>query len=715
MAENRRGRGCPAKQLRDGTTGGESVRYATPTNREPVVPLNASRLLRRGAGERLIPVPDETVRDLGIDAWLHTGRNAHAALRGTWGALTTDPDTWVARSAKLAVQRSWRGVQPGAMVAVDIETPGLDPLTINCVTVAWLETDGTLHSALLDASRRAEDGELLTWVLAAAGWWVYWNAPYDIAGLVPNGFTPPDQVRAKMLDGLVSARMIDTASKHSRSLEAAAKRYLGLSAVEGGMGSVFKAAGFATKEAGYLHMDIDRPTYRRGAMIDTAVTLRLWPVLTEAVADWLTHHRYPGYGATTREAAHRIHADSQRVHRIMAARGGAGIAVDTDYLDEYTDRMMGPLASAAATLTDAGIDPGNGQHLMRELDRRGLVPPGWKRTGTGKLSSAKEDLELLPGIELVAAHRFWKNTDRLLHQYMAKAAAQASRTGRCYPMFGTHGATATGRASYTGLELHQFSGAARGILIPDDRDREHGFASVDLSSIEPVTLANLAVDTAFLAPYERGEDLYYPMVDALGLPQALGFAAAPTEKDPTGRVRSRKVSKVVLLGIMYTMGAAKLAANLGLYLPDGSPDVERAKGLRQQVIDYLGAMSGYMRLTEHRARQYGHTVTVAGRVLSMEVYNGEVVSRKAVNAQVQGSAYDQLAYAKLLLDDLGLSQHIYLSMHDELVVSGNPEIAAEVQRALMTPHPGFEHWTKNRHTPVIRSDMQFNERWWSPD
>lgn len=661
----------------------------------------------------VIPIPDESTHDPTIGTWLHTGRNAHAALRGAWSTLGDDPDTWVRRSARTAVSRGWRGILPDAMIAVDIETPGLDPLTINCVTVAWLETDGTLHSALLDASRRADDGDLLSQVLGTAAWWVGHNTAYDVPGLVSHEWTTPEQVRTKLLDTLVGVRMIDTASKHARSLEACATTILHIPSIAGGMEAAFKAAGFANKDEGYRGMDIDRPTYRRGAMIDTAVTLRLWPKVAEAVAHYLTHHRYPGYGAASLDEAHAIHADSQRVHRIMAARGGAGIAVDLDYLDQYVDRVSAPMSAAESTLTAAGIDPGNGQHLVTELDRRGLLPPMWPRTKTGLLSATKDNLALLRGDELVDAHRLFSDTRRIRDQYMAKVAAQASRTGRMYPQFGTHGATATGRGSYTLVELHQFTGAARGVLIPDDHDREHGFASVDLSSIEPVTLANMAVDTAFLAPYERGEDLYYPMVDALDAPTRLGYTANPTDDDPTGRIRARKPIKQVLLGIMYTMGAPKLAASLGLYLPDGSPDVEQAKVLKQSVLDYLGAMSGYMRLVEHQARQYGHTVTIAGRVLSMEVFGGEVVSRKAVNAQTQGSAYDQLAWAKLQLDDLGLSEHIYLSMHDELVTSAAPEIRAEVQRAMMTPHPGFARWTKGRHTPIIRSDVATNERWWN--
>lgn len=684
-----------------------------------LAPADVAPLATRRSDLPAVVVPDETTCSPGLGMWMHTGRNAHAALAPSrWDAFTDDPDPWLREPARAAVRRGWRGVPIGATIAVDTETPGThDQLRIKCVTVAWHEADGSLHSALLDPERRDFDGMILGGVLDRAAEWVLHNGSFDVPGLVTHGWAHPDQVREKLRDTLVLARMIDTSGLGSRSLEAQAKRYLRIEAAEGGMKPVFRAAGYASAEDGWRLMDIDRPTYRRGAMTDTGVTLRLWPLLLAAAVKWTLGHRYGDLGAQTRDEALAIVMRSQRVHAIMGARTGLGIAVDRDYLDDYRDRAQGPYQLARAELEAAGVErPGNGDDLMAALERTGQLPAGWPRTagrkdkttgavvpGSQKLSSTKKNLELLPDIPIVAAHRAVKDHDRIVDQYMRKADDQSAVTGRCYPMAGIHGAAASGRMSYSGLELQQFPHDARGILIPDSGQ----FGSADLSSIEPVTLGLLGRAPAFTAPYFAGGDIYYPIVDALGLAVLLGV----------DRKAARKVSKIVLLGIMYGMGNLKLAVQLGLFNDDGTPDIARATELRTLVLDYLGPVAGFVRMVAMRAEQFGHIVTVGGRVLSMPRFTEDdgsesVGAYKGLNYCIQGSAYDQLAQAVLTLDDAGLSHHIVLAIHDELVVEA--EALEATREALIRPHTGFARWTRDP-VPDLRSDVEISERWIKPD
>ena len=65
----------------------------------------------------MVNVPSRSWFDPVLNATLHTGENAIDAVRRF----------------------------PGGTIAADIETPGLNTFTINCVTAAW---DG--HAVLLD-------------------------------------------------------------------------------------------------------------------------------------------------------------------------------------------------------------------------------------------------------------------------------------------------------------------------------------------------------------------------------------------------------------------------------------------------------------------------------------------------------------------------------------------------------------------------------------
>lgn len=84
------------------------------------------------------------------------------------------------------------------------------------------------------------------------------------------------------------------------------------------------------------------------------------------------------------------------------------------------------------------------------------------------------------------------------------------------------------------------------------------------------------------------------------------------------------------------------------------------------------------------------------------------MTHKAVNYFVQGSAYDLLAETLIRVDEAGLSDAVYLAMHDELVVSTSA--AHDVEQIMRTP-PERLVWMAGR-VPVLRTDRaDLGERW----
>ena len=589
-----------------------------------------------------VEVPDDTWFDASTGSWMHTGHCAEDAL------------DWLPH---------------GTAVATDIETPGLERnFVINCVTMAWHDREGRVHAALLDPTRNPRHAEYVHSTYANAGAIILHNAPFDIPPLWHAGLMDDALVR-KIVDTVVLARFAypdayDPVTGR-KTLENLAVRLLGMTETVGGMERAFKAAGFKTIQAGYEGMDIDSPIYRRGAMADTVATLALEPVLRDAAIKRTLDHPFVDNGATTVAQAEAILGTQEQVHRIMLRRSAVGLAVDLDYLAKYQDDVSDERSRWEAELAKHGLEGGSGKNaaVIEYLHGIGELPEPWPRTKTRKLQATKDLFETLEH-PLAAAQRAMAATDKVMG-YLAKVSRQAAVTGRCHPQVGTLGASATGRMSYGSPELQQFSGPARGIITDDGQ----GLTSIDWSQIEPVTMALMARDEAFLAPFEAGEDLYEPIQRACGI--------------------DRPLAKVILLATMYGQGAKSMARRI-------NHTEESAAQIRRQMLSAMPRCRDWMAQVESIAMNHGCIVTAGGRILPVD----QAGSFRAVNYICQGSAYDVLAHTITEMDRQGMGNHIQLAMHDEVVV--DTEVAAEVQQIMLTAPPFLERWAGR--VPVLRTD-----------
>jgi DNA polymerase-1 len=410
-------------------------------------------------------------------------------------------------------------------------------------------------------------------------------------------------------------------------------------------------------------------------MLDTLATLRLQPILREHCWAWSLDHPFSEHGATSHGEAEALLERQEQVHRVMLRRTAVGLAVNSEYLTTYAEQIDAERNRHMATLAACGLAGGAGKStaLIKYLADRGELPAGWPRTRTGKLSATKADLERLAH-PLTDAQRQLANTDKIFG-YLEKVYRQAEVTGRCHPQVGVLGASATGRMSYSYPELQQFPKEARPIITDDGQ----GLTSIDWAQIEPVTMALMARDEAFLAPFEAGEDLYEPIQRSCGLPSG----------DHPDAKEGRAMAKIVLLATMYGQGVRSLAVRIG-------HTEESAAQIRRQMIEAMKPCGRWMRRIESIADQYGVVPTAAGRILPVDKGYGY----KAVNYVVQGSAYDVLAHTICEIDRQGIGEHVQLAMHDELVV--DTTVAAEVQQIMSSAPPFLESWAGR--TFALRTD-----------
>ncbi len=565
----------------------------------------------------------------------------------------------------------------------DIETVGVNSLSFHIKVVTFGTPDTAVALDPRDNMQLAEIRRLVEHAPAL----IFHNATFDIPPMHRWGMITLDEID-KVHDTIVYARMASTLKLTPKDLTACAKRHLGLELdTENSIKRAFKAAGYRNESDGWAGMDIDSPIYLRGAMMDTAVTAALAPAVWRAAFEQLTQgHPFTEFGATPAEAERLIERE-QTVNRVMLKRSARGLPVDLDFLDRHRDQHAANMLAIERDLQAVGINPGNGNHLTKYLEAQGALPPDWPCTKTGQLSATAENLKTLghPIAKQFVEHKQATKVE----QYLGQVEKYAHMTGRVHPQCNVLGASATGRMSYGGgVPFQQFSAGARGIVVAEP---DTSLVSIDLSSIEPIIMANAAADTPLIEAYEGGGDLYAPVVDLTGV--------------------SRPLAKVVLLAQMYGQGLDLLAANLGyVWQADQPSPRDRAGAIRDTVMGAMPAVRKYLDRLRNIGNQYGKIITVSGRVLDIPRDHKnprKYAGYKAQNYWCQGSAYDVLAESIVELDRQGLGHVVFLAMHDELVVDGHPD---EVRRVLETPPPALCRWADR--TPMLRTDMADMGRHW---
>ena len=235
-------------------------------------------------------------------------------------------------------------------------------------------------------------------------------------------------------------------------------------------------------------------------------------------------------------------------------------------------------------------------------------------------------------------------------------------TGRVHTSFHQTG-TATGRLSSSAPNLQN-------IPIRSDLGREvrkaftastsnHRIIAADYSQIELRLLAHLANEEALAQAFASGADIHRSTA-------AKVFGVAPEAVTDTQRSRAKAIN----FGILYGMGARRLAAETGTTVAEAAAFIDR------YFASYPG-INAFIDATIREARATGMTRTVTGRqrpVLGLSDSNQRnVVAAEniAVNTRIQGSAADLIKIAMIEIDQRltqsKLQTKMLLQVHDELV------------------------------------------------
>jgi DNA polymerase I len=528
-------------------------------------------------------------------------------------------------------------------VAFDTETTGLNPLRADLVGISVATAPGRAyylpvgHEAGPNLDPDHVRAALRPFFDSPRAQRVAQNAKYDWHVLHRFGIP----IRDVAFDTMVAAFLADP--DQSRNLDALAASRLGLQKI-----TTESLIGSGRDQMTMAQLPVDRVA--EYAAEDADACLRLEPVLRKemeatGVLPLFSEVEMPLVGVLT------------RMER-------AGVKIDTPLLESMSADLGRELAGLEEQIQEAAGVPFNvnsTRQVAEVLFERLKLPKG-KRTKDG-YSTDVEVLEQLaplhPLPKLLLAHRQFQ---KLKTTYVDSLPRLVNpETGRVHTTFHQTVAS-TGRLSASDPSLQNIpirTEEGRAIRRAFVAEGERGLlASFDYSQVELRLLAHLSHDPVLTEAFRTGGDVHATTASRL-------FGLAPEAVTPAQRAQA----KVVNFGILYGMGAARLARELSLSRALAAAFIEEYKRTLSGVAAYLDQVL-------ETARRTGYVETILKRRRPLPGLRAEGArradaERAAINAPIQGSAADLVKVAMVKIDSLlaeqGYRTRLILQLHDELL------------------------------------------------
>jgi DNA polymerase-1 len=363
---------------------------------------------------------------------------------------------------------------------------------------------------------------------------------------------------------------------------------------------------------------------------------------------------------------------------VLAGMELAGIRLDTGALAALSTELGSALERVIGeihVLAGGEFNIGSPVQLREVLfDRLKLSVKGVKKTKTGLSTDVDVLTKLAADHPLPAKILEYRQLTKLKSTYVdALPVLVDASTGRIHTSF-NQTVAATGRLSSSDPNLQNIP-----IRTEEGRRIRAAFVaspgcrlvSADYSQIELRVLAHLSGDAALADAFRRGEDIHTSTARDVfgGLPAAEG----------------RRLAKVINYGIVYGMGPARAARELGVSMREAEVYI------REYFTRYAGVRT-YLDETVAVARERGFVTTVLGRRRYLPELGArdpgvrQFAERAATNTPIQGSAADLIKLAMLevhrRLQQAGCGSHMLLQVHDELVLEA-PEGEVDRVRELL--------------------------------
>ena len=549
-------------------------------------------------------------------------------------------------------------VTPETIVAFDTETTGLDTKSDVMVgfSFAMDETQAyyvPISHSYLGVGEQVSRKEALSAIRRLmTGRVVGQNLKFDFGLLYSAGL----EEMTPYADTMIMAWLLDPGTKVG--LDSLAKKFFAYTM------KPFKS--LVKKGENFSHVPLEEATFY--AAEDAWMTLKLY------------HKLHKVFSLSDPKLTEEAREVEYPFVNVLIHMEREGIKVDTAHLRHLRESMSDKLSSLTRDIYGLAGTEFN----IRSTQQLGVVLfqqlglKGGKKTKTGYstneavLNGLKDEHAIIPKI------LEYREYQKMLSTYVEPLMklAEQNPEQRIYTHFLQTG-TATGRLSSRDPNLQnipvrsELGRSVRRAFVAGEGKR---LISIDYSQIELRLLAHFSGDQALRDAFESGHDIH--MATAIKL---FGEAEAAAK---------RNFAKSINFGLLYGMGARKLADELGI-------SASEAKEIIQAYFATFPTVKRYLEQIQDDAKNHGYVETLLGRRRIFDYENAggmqkAAILRESVNTVFQGSAADLIKLSMLAIDrqiEAGeLEVSMLLQIHDELIFEAAEEYAevmAERLQAIM--------------------------------
>ncbi|MEQ9726605.1 DNA polymerase I [Pseudomonas sp. WHRI 8822A] len=480
------------------------------------------------------------------------------------------------------------------------------------------------------------------------------HAKYDI-NVLANATTPIN-VQGVAFDTMLESYVLDsTATRHD--MDSLSLKYLGHSTIR-----FEDIAGKGAKQLTFDQIALEQAGPY--AAEDADVTLRLHQNL------WSRLQQVPSVASVLRDIEIPLVPVLARIER-------NGALVDAKLLGEHSQELgekLVALERQAFEVAGEEFNLGSPKQLGAILyEKLGL--PIISKTAKGQASTAEAVLAELAeqDYELPKVLMQYRSLSKLKSTYTDRLPEQINpRTGRIHTSY-QQAVASTGRLSSSDPNLQNIpirSAEGRRIRQAFVAPKGYKLVAADYSQIELRIMAHLS----------RDEGLMNAFRDNLDVHTATAAEVFKVELDQVSNDQ-RRSAKAINFGLIYGMGAQKLAKDIGV-------DSKTAKAYIETYFARYPGVREYMDRTRRQAAEQGYVETLFGRRLYLPAIRSSRpqeragAERTAINAPMQGTAADIIKKAMVAVDEWltesGLDARVILQVHDELVLEVREDLVEQV-------------------------------------
>ncbi|MDR2789853.1 MAG: DNA polymerase I [Campylobacteraceae bacterium] len=538
-------------------------------------------------------------------------------------------------------------IPDGAFVAFDTETDSLDSRNANIVGFSFcFEEDKAYYvpiahyylgvGAQIDKTDAKEAlNKLFTHKIIGQ------NIKFDLNVVEFNFGIKDINICA---DTMIMAWLLD--SESSVGMDSLAKRLFGYNTI--------KFSDVVPKNATFTNVELDDAC--RYSAEDAWITLKFYHKLKELLEPKLL------------EIANKIEFPFIKILREME---NEGIKVNTAHLKmllEKSESAINALTRDIYDLSGREFNINSTQQLSAVLFGH-LGLDASKKTKTGYSTDENVLSELLHEHAVIPKLLEYREVYKLKSTYIEPLLklGLSDKNSRIRTNFLQTG-TSTGRLSSKEPNLQNIPVRTElGKEVRAAFTAKEGFklVGIDYSQIELRLLAHFSLDSALVKAFLDDKDIHFETAAKL-------FGDRAKEM--------RNVAKSINFGLLYGMGAKKLAAAIDV------PQNE-AKSYIESYFASFPTVKNYIVHIEDFAKKNGFIETILGRRRNFDFASATPLmmanyNREAVNAVFQGSAADLIKLAMLKIYDTLLNENakLLLQIHDELIFEVKEEEALEFSR-----------------------------------